>query len=373
MTMRVVQALVAAACVLCGTLAHAQGARSQFNGTVTDSGGGVLVGATVVATNVETNVESKVTTTDAGVYVIPYLANGVYKISVSAPGFRPAESTDVTLRAAQTLDPRLQARRRCDPGSPDRRRRRSSRPARLRSANTSRTRNSRRGRLPLATGSGRFSSSSFSSLPGTTGSTFEGAINGGRNYSHEILIEGMPLGRNLQGGSNNEMSPPTEAIEEFKFQTGTLGAEYRRRPDGGRQLRRQIRDEPVPRIGCGVPDGRTSGTRDRSSPRPSTRPRPCASSRMAQWRSAGRSSSRNSSTAATAASSSPRSRRRGRESRRPPRSAPCPPASSRTATSLGSSTPATPEMRDRARSSAPMPSAAIFASARSTTRARPAW
>ena len=66
----------------------------------------------------------------------------------------------------------------------------------------------------------------FSSLPGTTGNTFEGAINGGRNYSHEILIEGMPLGRNLQGGSNNEMSPPTEAIEEFKFQTGTLGAEY---------------------------------------------------------------------------------------------------------------------------------------------------
>ena len=103
MTMRVVQALVAAACVVCGTLAHAQGARSQFNGTVTDSGGGVLVGATVVATNVETNVESKVTTTDAGVYVIPYLANGVYKISVSAPGFRSAESTDVTLRAAQTL------------------------------------------------------------------------------------------------------------------------------------------------------------------------------------------------------------------------------------------------------------------------------
>src|SRR4030095_16903892 len=40
------------------------------------------------------------------------------------------------------------------------------------------------------------------------------------------LIEGMPLGRNLQGGSNNEMSPPTEAVAEFKFQTGTLGAEY---------------------------------------------------------------------------------------------------------------------------------------------------
>ena len=66
----------------------------------------------------------------------------------------------------------------------------------------------------------------FSSLPGSTGGTFEGAINGGRNYSHEILIEGIPLGRNLQGGSNNEMSPPTEMVGEFKLQTGTLGAEF---------------------------------------------------------------------------------------------------------------------------------------------------
>ena len=77
-----------------------------------------------------------------------------------------------------------------------------------------------------ATGSGRSSSSSFRACPGTTGDTFEGAINGGRNYSHEILIEGIPLGRNLQGGSNNEMSPPTEAVAEFKLQTGTLGAEF---------------------------------------------------------------------------------------------------------------------------------------------------
>ena len=66
----------------------------------------------------------------------------------------------------------------------------------------------------------------FKSLPGSTGDTFQGAINGGRNYSHEILIEGIPLGRNLQGGKNNEMSPPTEMVGEFKLQTGTLGAEY---------------------------------------------------------------------------------------------------------------------------------------------------
>ena len=90
------QTFVVAACLLCSDVAHAQVARSQFNGTVTDSAGGVLVGATVVATNVETNVASKSTTTDAGVYVIPYLASGVYRVQrrgTRVPvGSRPARS-----------------------------------------------------------------------------------------------------------------------------------------------------------------------------------------------------------------------------------------------------------------------------------------
>src|SRR5215216_4152738 len=103
MTTGACRTLAVAACLLFGGGAHAQVARSQFNGTVTDPGGGVLVGATVVATNVETNVGSKATTTAAGVYVIPYLANGLYRIRVEAAGFRPAEADQVTLRAAQTL------------------------------------------------------------------------------------------------------------------------------------------------------------------------------------------------------------------------------------------------------------------------------
>src|SRR5215216_1397954 len=103
MTTGACRTLAVAACLLFGGGAHAQVARSQFNGTVTDPGGGVLVGATVIATNVETNVESKAARTDAGVYVIPYLPNGVYRIRVTVAGFRPAEAKEVTLRAAQTL------------------------------------------------------------------------------------------------------------------------------------------------------------------------------------------------------------------------------------------------------------------------------
>jgi hypothetical protein len=211
--------------LMCSGVAHAQVARSQFNGTVTDPGGGVLVGAVVVATNVETGVESKATTTDAGVYVLPYLANGTYRIRVVAPGFRPAEASDVALRAAQTLT--LDFKLEVD----------AIQEVLNVSAPVLETSTAEIGQyvtnkefqtwpVPVGDGQRQIQQFIFSSLPGTTGGTFEGAINGGRNYSHEILIEGIPLGRNLQGGSNNEMSPPTEAIEEFKFQTGTLGAEY---------------------------------------------------------------------------------------------------------------------------------------------------
>jgi hypothetical protein len=225
MTIRVCRTFVVVASLLFGGVAHAQVARSQFNGTVTDSAGGVLVGATVVATNVETNVESKSTTTDAGVYVLPYLASGMYKITVSANGFRSAVANEVTLRAAQTLtlDFKLDVDTVAEVLNV--------------SAPAIETSTAEIGHYvskkefetwPIQVGDGQrqIQQFIFSSLPGTTGGTFEGAINGGRNYSHEILIEGMPLGRNLQGGSNNEMSPPTEAVEEFKFQTGTLGAEY---------------------------------------------------------------------------------------------------------------------------------------------------
>jgi hypothetical protein len=225
MTTKACQTLVVAACLLCGGVAHAQVARSQFNGTVTDSAGGVLVGATVTATNVETNVESKATTTDAGVYVIPYLPNGVYRVEVTAPGFRRTLANNVTLRAAQTLtlDFRLDVDTIAEEVTV--------------SAPAIETSTAEIGHyvsnkeyqtwpIPVADGQRQVQQFVFSSLPGSTGNTFEGAINGGRNYSHEILIEGIPLGRNLQGGSNNEMSPPTEMVGEFKLQTGTLGAEF---------------------------------------------------------------------------------------------------------------------------------------------------
>jgi hypothetical protein len=212
---------------VCATV-FAQGERGALNGIITDQNGAVIPGAEVVATNIETNVETKTTTTDAGVYRLPYLPSGKYKITVKAQDFQIAVLNDVNLFVAQTLtvDIKLTA---------------GQVAVQMTVAGTApllETGTAEIGRYvtkkefdtwPVAVGDGRrqIQTFIFTSLPGSVGETFQGSINGGQYYSHEILIEGMPLGRfDLQGGSNNEFSPSAETISEFKVQSGTVGAQY---------------------------------------------------------------------------------------------------------------------------------------------------
>lgn len=209
-------------------LSFGQGERGGFNGTITDASGAAIPDAVVVAMDLLTNVETRATTTEAGVYRIPYLQPGQYKITVTKQGFRSAAVDNVTLRVAQTLtvDMKLEL------GQVNESIRVTS------DAPLIETGTAEIGRYvsekefdtwPVAVGDGRrqIQSFIFRSLPGTVGGEFRGSINGGQPYSHEILIDGMALGRfDLQGGSNNEMSPSAESIGEFKLQTGTMGAQY---------------------------------------------------------------------------------------------------------------------------------------------------
>jgi Carboxypeptidase regulatory-like domain len=208
--------------------AFAQGERGTFNGIVTDPTGAVVPNAEVIALNKETNVETRTMTTDAGVYRLPYLPTGTYKISVRASGFQTAVADGITLRVAQTLtvDIKLQAGQVSDTVTVS-----ASTPL-IESSTAEIGRYVTKQEFdtwPVAVGDGhrQIQTFIFSSLPGSVGDTFQGSINGGQYYAHEILIEGIPLGRfDLQGGSNNEFSPSADAVSEFKLQTGTMGAQY---------------------------------------------------------------------------------------------------------------------------------------------------
>lgn len=81
----------------------AQGERGTLNGTITDGSGAIVAGAAVKILNPATGVELSATTTDAGVYRLPSLMPGTYRISVSAPGFKTSVRENVVLAVAQTL------------------------------------------------------------------------------------------------------------------------------------------------------------------------------------------------------------------------------------------------------------------------------
>ena len=83
----------------------------RFTGTVLDSSGAFVPGATVIVKNERTGEERTVTANAQGRYVVPNLRPSSYTIRVTFGNFAPLEYTEMTLAAAQefTVDLTLQA------------------------------------------------------------------------------------------------------------------------------------------------------------------------------------------------------------------------------------------------------------------------
>jgi len=74
----------------------------QITGMVSDTTGGVLVGATVTVTNTQTGASATQQANSAGLYVFPNLLPGVYNVKVEMDGFRTAVRNQVELQIQQT-------------------------------------------------------------------------------------------------------------------------------------------------------------------------------------------------------------------------------------------------------------------------------
>src|SRR5262249_18521110 len=66
----------------------AQEFRSTLTGTITDPAGAAVSHAQVEAINQETKQRYAATTSDSGVYFIPYVLPGTYTVKVSVTGFK---------------------------------------------------------------------------------------------------------------------------------------------------------------------------------------------------------------------------------------------------------------------------------------------
>lgn len=78
-----------------------QGITGSITGTVTDSTGATITGATVTVIQISTNATRTVTTSDAGSYTVTQLAPGHYNVKVDKDGFDASQQNNITLAIDQ--------------------------------------------------------------------------------------------------------------------------------------------------------------------------------------------------------------------------------------------------------------------------------
>jgi len=76
---------------------------ATLTGQVTDQTGAVIVGAQVAVVNTATNIESTTVTNEEGLYRVPALRPGTYRVTVRAAGFKRFVRENVDLRVGVTL------------------------------------------------------------------------------------------------------------------------------------------------------------------------------------------------------------------------------------------------------------------------------
>ncbi|HEY8562515.1 MAG TPA: carboxypeptidase regulatory-like domain-containing protein [Pyrinomonadaceae bacterium] len=244
-------AFPAAALLFCVALLAASISAQQITatvtGTVTDQAGAVVPGATVTATSAETGLTKTATTNEDGQYTIPFLQPGSYNITVAKDGFAPVNRENIKLEVAQTasIDTTLAvtgAQVQVDVSSDE---------TPLLQTETSNLETTIEQKLVEDLPSAERNIFAFVNLvPGTIdtnialgnpnsaiGSSanrnfFDSnfAVNGGRASTNDVLLDGVT---NTIGDFNGvTISPPQDAIREFKVVSGVAPADYGRTGGG---------------------------------------------------------------------------------------------------------------------------------------------
>lgn len=208
--------------------AFAQGDRGAITGLITDAAGAVVPNVEVIATQISTNTNFKSVTTPVGIYRIPSLPPGTYRVTATLKGFKKevVEPVEVATASVVTANLQLQVGAASDSVTV------SAAPTRLESSSselgyTASTEDYHE--WPVNSdndGQRQIQDFIYSALPGTTGDSYTGSINGSPTMTQEVYIEGISIGRMDIAGDTSEFEPSVDAISEFRLQTGGLNAAY---------------------------------------------------------------------------------------------------------------------------------------------------
>jgi hypothetical protein len=216
---------------------------ASVSGSITDSSGGILTGATVTARNVETNVSRSTTANQAGNYQILGLQAGRYEISSSKPQFTTVQRKDVVLRVGDEVRIDLAL----PPGE--------ARESIVVTETTPLTQLETAAAFTVVDGQaiqdlptdGRQLQNLALTVPGVSAGwnvstaanrygkareNTEGAfnVNGARSRSNDFLFDGMPM--NVRQYSVINFEPSNEAVREFSVISEIPPAEYGRTMGG---------------------------------------------------------------------------------------------------------------------------------------------
>jgi len=211
-----------------GLPALAQSGRGTITGIVKDPSGAVVPGADITITEKNTGVVTRTVSTEAGAYRAPYIPPGTYQLTAALAGFKTAVADNIQVMLGQTVtvDFSLEVGQVSDQVTV------MAETPLLESSTPeigvgTTEKEVHTWPIMVEDGTRQLQTFIFTSMPGTEGGGFAGSINGGQSYSHEILIDGISIGRmDLNGGSNSEFTPTIDAVSEFKLQTGALSSQY---------------------------------------------------------------------------------------------------------------------------------------------------
>jgi len=95
--LKAIAAIVAVSFVLARTQVMAQ-STAQISGVVTDQSGAILPGVEVKVTQTDTGITRSAVTNETGLYILPNLPIGPYRLEAALPGFRSYVQTGIVLQ-----------------------------------------------------------------------------------------------------------------------------------------------------------------------------------------------------------------------------------------------------------------------------------
>jgi hypothetical protein len=236
-------ALLLAASLAVPPASVAQTVTGSLSGLVSDASGAAVTGVAIEVTDMDRGTTFRATSNESGFYVVSPLSPGRYRVTAERTGFRKYVLEPLTIATQQkaALDIGLDVGAVTESVT-------ISGSTQLIDTSTATlsgvVENKRIVDLPL---NGRNVYSLAALTPGvfgrrpSTGITLEGfhsvgifTVNGGRDSSNAILMDGVPVtvNSNTNNMNANTALPTVEGVEEFRIQTNSYSAEYGRSGGG---------------------------------------------------------------------------------------------------------------------------------------------